>query len=353
MSDKKKLFQECMNRGKDYFFNHKNVRPKFISFHQAMLPYFGEENSNLIESAYYKLITYLPATKIFGFDSEQFKDLLNNLTDIKETKKSYDHEKNKAEELLKALNSYRSEYYYKTEELYRGRADDERLVKGGYLKKDSRGVDTHNEERLKYYTEGIADNLLIKIFSYEFMSNYSDIGVSEISYVKRIMEKIEEELIIFLGDITRFYHNKLAPKPIEVTPELTETTPEPAEVKTEPAELTPRLTGVTPARKSTSDKISIIEEQIDIVRIIEAMYSSGIILAKTEIKQIAQLFFNNTEDIDKFVINYSRLKKMIIDKNPRSNSKKFTHFIKLLLNGLKKFGIKDIVEHLRTIHSNK
>jgi len=353
MSDKEKLFQECMDKGKDYFFKNKNGRPNFISFQQAMLKYFGEENSNLIESAYYRLITSLPATKIFGFDSEQFKDLLNNLTDIKEIKKSYEQAKNKAEELLRALNSYRSEYYFKTEELYKGRADDDRLVKNGYIKKAGLGADDHKEERLKYYTEGIDNNLLIEIFSYEFMSDYSDIDVSEINYVKMIMEKIEEELIIFLGDITRFYHNKMAPNPIEATPKLTETAPKPTELTPEPAELTPKHTGVTPAGKSTPDKISIIEEQINIVRIFEAMYSSGIISAKTEIKQIAQLFFSNTRDIDKFVTNYNRLKKIILDKDPRSNSKKITKFIKLLLNGLKKFGIKDILEHLRTILSNK
>ena len=373
MNDKEKLFQECMDGGKNYFFKHKNVRPSFISFHQEMLKYFGGENSNVIEKVYYRLIRDLSATKIFGFDSDKFKSMLNNLTDMEEAKRSYGQGKNKAEELLKALNSYRSEYYYKIEEVYRGKSDDDRLREDGYFKKGGMEPDSYKEERLKYYTEGINNNTLIEIFSYEFLSNYSDIDTSERSYAKMIIDKIEEEIIKFLGDITRHYNAKLTAKPAEAKPEPTgETTkpieaPEPAKITPKPAEVTPKTikakpklaeavpkpTKVVPASKSAPERISIGEEQVDIVRIFEAMYSSGIISAKTGIEQVARLFFNDPEGIDKFVTYYNNQKNRILEEGSKSNSKNLKQFIKLLLNELKKSDVKDIVEHLINIHFEK
>lgn len=413
MTDKEKLFQECIDRGKNYFSQHKKIRPNFVLFHQEMLKYFGEENSNLIETVYYRLTKDLSATKIFGFDSEQFKGMLNSLTDIEKAKKNYEQVKNKAEELLKALNSYRSEYYYKIEEVYRGKTDDDRLEETGYFKKGSMEPDSYKEERLQYYTEGINNDTLIEIFSYEFLSNFSDIDKSERSYAKTIVDKIEEEIIIYLGDITRLYNAKATAKPIEAAPKPSEekpepavVTPEPQEVQSEPeeviskpaeakpesseekpkptkvkpehtrlktkppevkpkpaeetpkpikeipkpAEVAPKTTKVTSERKSEPDKILITEEQVDIVRIFEAMYSSGIITAKTEARQIAQLFLSDSGGIEKFVANYNNQKRKILEEGTKSNSKNLKQFVKLLLKDLKKSDVKDIVEHLINMH---
>lgn len=416
MKNKEKLFQECMDEGKNYFYKHKNVRPTFMVFYQEMLKYFGEENNNIIEKVYYGLIKNLPATKMFGFDSEQFKDKLNSLIDIEEVNQTYDQEKNKAKELLKALNIYRSEYNYKMEEVYKGKAEYDRSEESVYFKKPNEKSGGYKEERLKYYTEGINNITLIEIFSYEFMSNYSNNDISEKSYAKGILDKIEEEIIIFLSDIKKVYQTKVTSKPtedilepIEDIPDYTEDTPEPIEELPEPAEKvvepieeilefteetlepieetpkstektdetneeileftekelelvkeTPELsevktkpTKVTPVSESTPDKISIIKEQVDIVRILEAMYSSGIIPAKTEIRQIAQLFYNNQEDIENFESIYNSQKMKNLEGYSESNNEKLKQFIKLLSSGLEKFDIKEIIEHLITISFDK
>ena len=106
-----------MDAGKKYFYEHKDVRPNFMVFHQEMLKTFGDENGTVIEGVYYSLVKNLTATKLFGFDSEQFKDKLDSLKGNEEIQKFYDEEKNKARELIKALNNYRSEYYFKIKEV--------------------------------------------------------------------------------------------------------------------------------------------------------------------------------------------------------------------------------------------
>lgn len=402
MKSKEKLFQECMDEGKKYFYEHKNTRPNFMVFLQDMLKHFGDENSALIEGVYYSLVKNLTATKIFGFDSEQFKEKLNHLKGTEETDQIYDREKNKARELLKALNTYRSEYYYKIKEVYKGKADYDRLDEKAYVKKGSVKFGGYKEERLKYYTEGMNNNALIGIFSYEFVSNYSNIDKSESSYAKRIIDKIEEKIINYLSDIRKVYQDKLTPEPaeeipepIEETPKSTEMTPGPIKEKPEPivetsepiedifkpieknsepvekttkpteeepkpikekpklTEVKPKSTKVKPVSKSIPEKISITKEQIDIVRILGAMYSSGIIPSKTEVKQIAQLFFSKPDEIEKFVSDYDSQKKRILDGDSGSDSENLIRFIKSLSNQLKKFEIKEIIEHLLTISFDK
>ena len=451
MKNEEKLFQKCMDEGKNYFYKHNNVRPTFMVFYQEMLKHFGEENSDLIERVYYRLIRDLPATKIFGFDSEQFKEKLNSLTNTDETNKIYEQEKNRAKEFLKALNIYRSEYYYKIEEVYKGKTEYDRAEESVYFKKTNVKSGSYKEERLKYYTEGMNNNTLREIFSYEFMSNFSSTDISEKSYAKRIIDKIDERIIIFLSEIKKFHQTKeeaplieeklesteettepikeipesaeetAEPKeeilelteetaePIEEIPEsaeritdppeeiiefteeelkLIEETPESTEEIAEPKEEilelteetaepkeeiieftedelklikeTPKLsevktkpTKVTRVSKPAQDKILISTEQVDIVRICEAMYSSGIISAKTEIKQIAQLFFSDPKDIEKFVSNYNSQKKKILDQDSESNDQNLIHFIKILSNRLEKFDIKEIIEHLITISFDK
>ena len=395
MKNEEKLFQKCMDEGKNYFYKHNNVRPTFMVFYQEMLKHFGEENSDLIERFYYRLIRDLPATKIFGFDSEQFKEKLNSLTNTDETNKIYEQEKNRAKEFLKALNIYRSEYYYKIEEVYKGKTEYDRAEESVYFKKTNVKSGSYKEERLKYYTEGMNNNTLREIFSYEFMSNFSSTDISEKSYAKRIIDKIDERIIIFLSEIKKFHQTKEeAPlieeklesteettEPIKEIPESAEETAEPkeeilelteeiAEPKEEIIEFTedelkliketPKLsevktkpTKVTRVSKPAQDKILISTEQVDIVRICEAMYSSGIISAKTEIKQIAQLFFSDPKDIEKFVSNYNSQKKKILDQDSESNDQNLIHFIKILSNRLEKFDIKEIIEHLITISFDK
>ena len=402
MKSKEKLFQECMDAGKKYFYEHKDVRPNFMVFHQEMLKTFGDENGAVIEGVYYSLVKNLTATKLFGFDSEQFKDKLDSLTGNEEIQKFYDEEKNKARELIKALNNYRSEYYFKIKEVYKGKADYDRLDEKAYVKKGSVKFGGYKEERLKYYTEGMKNNTLVGIFSYEFVSNYSNIDKSESSYAKRIIDKIEERIINYLSDIRKIYQDKTTPepveeiqepvkeihepaevtpkpigetqKPIEKTPEPledifkpVEEAPEPVKEKTKPIEekpkpvkekprppeVKPKPVKVKPVSKATQDKISITKEQVDIVRILEAMHSSGIIPAKTETRQIAQLFFNNQDDIEKFVSGYDNQKKKIPEADSGSDDEKLIQFIKLLSNRLKKFEIKELIEHLLTISFDK
>ncbi len=314
MRDIEKLFQECMERGTKYFLKHKHARPHIINFNSEMLKYFGKENTKLIERVYYRLCADIPTIKLFGFDFEQFKNKLGYINDSKEIQKIYKTEKNKAEEFLKSLVTFKAEYHDNDEQVYRDNIDDDWLEIHGYSKKYSRTIEDYAEGWYNYYMEGVENKILVDVFAYEFKGEYTSLSITESRDAKMVIDKIEEEINNFLSDITRTY-----------------------------------LANVTLPSTGTSEKISIIGKKVDIVRIFEAMLKAGIISSKTEIKQIAQLFFTDPIDISSFEKNYNATAHRLKDQASLSTSKNLNHFIKLLSERLRQQDVDDLITHLEKL----
>jgi len=102
-----------------------------------------------------------------------------------------------------------------------------------------------------------------------------------------------------------------------------------------------------------TEKLKIQGKLVDIVRIFEAMFATGIISAKTEIKQIAQLYFNDPLDIDKFVDNYNSQKSRIGYNASKSNSPNLKLFIEELSKGLKEKDVDEIIDYLGKLPFSK
>ncbi len=71
---------------------------------------------------------------------------------------------------------------------------------------------------------------------------------------------------------------------------------------------------------------------VDIARIFEAMKNAGIISTKTEVSQIAQIFFTDTLERTKFITKYNSTKSDIKKNFTNSNSTELVEFVKILIS---------------------
>jgi hypothetical protein len=106
----------------------------------------------------------------------------------------------------------------------------------------------------------------------------------------------------------------------------------------------------------SSKKITIKAGVTDIVRIFEAMKEAEIISKKTEVSQIADLFFNTAEDKKKFIATYNARKSDITNLDRSSNSTELEEFIITLIE--KSFVNKDkvlenLVSHIEQLQKNR
>jgi hypothetical protein len=94
---------------------------------------------------------------------------------------------------------------------------------------------------------------------------------------------------------------------------------------------------------------------VDIARIFEAMKEAGIISTKTEVSQIAQVFFSDALDRNKFVTKYNATKSDFKNNMTNSNSAELLDFIKILIsNSLdkKKSELLELEKHISNLQKN-
>jgi len=103
------------------------------------------------------------------------------------------------------------------------------------------------------------------------------------------------------------------------------------------------------------DRISLKTSMADIVRIFEAMKEAGIISLKTEVKQIAELFFGEVADKNSFEKKYNATKCRIKKEESASKSAELFQFIITVINKSYKgkgAEIERIIKYLETMQKN-
>lgn len=93
----------------------------------------------------------------------------------------------------------------------------------------------------------------------------------------------------------------------------------------------------------------------DVTRIFEAMKQSGIISSKTEVSQIARIFFSSKEDTKSFIAKYNATKRDIVKNEANSKSDELLEFIKLLIStsfDKREHELNEIEKHILKIKNN-
>lgn len=107
--------------------------------------------------------------------------------------------------------------------------------------------------------------------------------------------------------------------------------------------------------KNQTGLVKIKGKTVDIVRIFEAMMDAKIISSKTEIPQLAKIFFVEPLEGKKFVDQYYARKDEINDIGRNSNSRELVDFVKKLIE--KSFSKKEkildeLAEHILQLNKN-
>lgn len=191
-----------------------------------------------------------------------------------------------------------------------------------------------------------ADSLKDKIEYYEIVFKKTNID----NHVRKI--ESNRDKIAFLSLVLREYHNNDVYKfDLTLKKGMPPTTLE-RELKADIEHLE-RLDN-TQTGKSSEKLIPPIHSKVsmsDIVRIFEAMREAEIISFKTEVKQIAQMFFKYPG----FEGSYNSTKSRIEKNESQSNSKELEKFIKILCEkSFKKKGkvLDSIIEYLEKLQSD-
>jgi len=302
MRDKEKLFQECLKRGIKYIKEHPNI--SFKSFLTEMFRYFGDNNLDLIAKIWNRIIVDIPIIELFGFDVKIFKEKMKPLTSVKLINILFEGWDRNIDDLLESFSKYRVSYDEKRSFVYNENLDYDYL--------EEQGMESWGE----YYTADIKDATLKEIIIHLFHRTDNEY-MNEDDTMDLASKVIPEECYDYKNKITQCYLLKLGK--------------------------------VKPASTDTTEKFSIIGKQVDIVRIFEAMSEVGIISSKTEIKQIAKLFFTDPVDITSFEKNYNATAHRLKDQASLSTSKNLNHFIKSLSERLRQQDVDDLIRHLEKL----
>lgn len=94
---------------------------------------------------------------------------------------------------------------------------------------------------------------------------------------------------------------------------------------------------------------------VDITRIFEAMKKAGIISTKTEVLQIAQIFFSDALERNKFITKYNSTKSDFKKNFTNSNSAELLDFIKILISSSydkKESELLELEKHISELQKN-
>ena len=144
--------------------------------------------------------------KIFGYDYDSYKLILENCKNKSELNTLFEDEKNKVEKLKEAIHNYKAEYYIKWEKVNNQNVDEDWLEEKGFIDKNETDEVKHKNAWIKYFIENLSNRELIEILIYEFsgqMDEYEDINNK--NSVKKFLEQIEKELKEYKDKIVQNY----------------------------------------------------------------------------------------------------------------------------------------------------
>lgn len=203
--DTEKVFQECLERGTNYYLGHKHKRLHLIYFFMEMKKYFGED-IELIQRVFYKIVNDNPVIKIFGYDYNVYREKIENCKNKIELANLFENEKNNTEELQRAINDYKPEYYIKWEKVNNGKVYEEDLDEKGYVDNNDSDFEKHNKAWVKYFIEDVKNKKLREMLIYGFsgqMDESEDIDNNK--SVKLFLDQIENELKTYKDEVVQAY----------------------------------------------------------------------------------------------------------------------------------------------------